>query len=228
VAAAARSTVGAGRCGGACRRARVRAARAWNVCEQGPRACTVLRQAENRACTTVQGARHGDLRFRAAAGHWRAAVRRCGGLRATTPSTKRVLGMTWCSPRLESAGGVAELPDHGGAEAARSELQCAAARVCGVLWWARAQEPSGNRLIRRPGHPRRAGRRGGCGDPGGPLFSRWRRGRREGRGKMGAARWGSAGQRDPRGGAMLAWAGASGRPRREEEKGKGRTRARGS
>jgi hypothetical protein len=32
------------------------------------------------------GARHGDLRFRAAAGHWRAAVRRCEGLRTTTPS----------------------------------------------------------------------------------------------------------------------------------------------
>jgi hypothetical protein len=78
----------AGRCGGACRRARVQAARARNVCEQGLCACTVLRQAGNRACTAVQGARHGDLRLRAASGHWRAAVRRCGGLRATTPSAK--------------------------------------------------------------------------------------------------------------------------------------------
>jgi hypothetical protein len=37
----------------------------------------------------------------------------------------------------------------------RSELQCAAAaRVCGVLWWARVQEQSGDRLIGRLGHPR--------------------------------------------------------------------------
>jgi hypothetical protein len=129
--------------------------------------------------------------------------------------------MTWCSPRLESAGGVAELPDHGGVEAARSELQCVAvARVCGVLWWARAQEQSGNRLIRRPGHPRRVGWRGGRGDPGGPLCGRWRRGRREGRGKrvlLGGVSWSEGAARGARCWLGLGQvAGPGGRGRKEK------------
>jgi hypothetical protein len=66
---------------------------------------------------------------------------------------------------------------------------------------------------------------GGRGDPGGAVVRPVEARKKGGKGEMGAARWGQPVRGSNEGGAVLAWAGASGRPRREGEKGKGPTRA---
>jgi hypothetical protein len=87
-AVAVRSAVGADWCGGARRRARVQAARARIVCEQGLRVCTVLRQAKNRACSEVQGLATTACGLARRRGTGERRSSRCGELGSTTSSAK--------------------------------------------------------------------------------------------------------------------------------------------
>jgi hypothetical protein len=113
---AARSAAGAGRCGGACWCARIRAARARNVCEQGLGACMELSKpgtGHARQCRGLATAACGSVR------RWGIGERRSdryGELGTATPSAKR----SRKDVMLTEAGigrGVAERTDHGGAEA---------------------------------------------------------------------------------------------------------------
>jgi hypothetical protein len=86
---------------------------------------------------------------------------RYGGLRATTPSAKGSRGRSDAHRGLNRSGARRSCRTTTEQRRLYSELQfAAAARVCGALQWARVQEQSGDRLIGRLGHPRRAGRRG--------------------------------------------------------------------
>jgi hypothetical protein len=74
-AVAVRAAAGAGRCGGACQRARVRAARGSEHLRTGAMCMHGAKTSREQGMHGSAGARHSDLRFCAAAGHWRAAVR---------------------------------------------------------------------------------------------------------------------------------------------------------